>query len=197
MSQKNTSRRIANLFGAAGYFMVSIQWLWLTATLILPLLSNDTIKNFVLPSPSQNQTTPPAVDISLPPFVEMAIVVLSIIFAVVVVIYAIYMVPRTISRTGHSTVTKAASFAVKQTTQQQKIKPRQRQLLTTRYIWLLKLIAILIPLALLVVPTSSEVGLTHDLVIISAVFLAAVSTVCFTLQISIAYITKLPYKNLW
>lgn len=197
MSQKNISRRIANFFGAAGYFMVTIQWLWLIATLIAPLLSNDAIKNFFLPTPSQNQIALPTIDISLPPFVETAIVVLSIIFAVVVIIYAIYMVPRTISQTGHTTVKKAASFAVKQTAQQQKIKPRQRQLLTTRYIWLLKLIAVSIPLVLLVVPTSSEVGLTHDLVIISAVFLAAVSTTCFTLQLLIAYITKLPYKNLW
>lgn len=197
MAKRKIFRKLANLFGAAGYIALSLQWLWLTVTVVWPAVSNDAVTEFLIPQQSIDRTTPTAVDISMPSYVEIALVIVSIIFAIGVILYAVYAVPRAISKSGHAAINKAAKIAVQRTTHHQSVKPKRRQLLTARYVWILKSLAVFIPLALLLIPPASSLNLSHQVVAVAGIFLAGLSTVSFFMQILIAYLAKLPYKSLW
>lgn len=197
MKANRFSRLAANLFGSAAYFMLAMQWLWLLSTTLLPIMISEGYRDLILPEPTNNVTTPASLDLAIPESLQIIIVVVSILFAVIVSLYALYLVPRAVSRAGHNSVQKVATITVEQTTRHHKIKPRQKQRLAARYTWLFKFLATALPLAAAMLPIYQTINIEHHLVAIVAAFLASLSLACFGLQLLIAYITKVPIKSLW
>ncbi len=197
MTKKSIWRPVANSFGGMAYLAVFFQWTWLLITLVVPaILSNAVVEYLTMPRTTDQPVDPtPAMELSLSPMMQTIIVVLSISFAIGITLYAIYMVPKTISRTGRTVVHRAAKVAVKQTTVKQPIKPRQKQSLLNRYSLLAKLMLIVIPLIALLIPTSLD--LDHQLVVVVGLFLSVLSSALFGLQLLIAYLAKVPLKQLW
>lgn len=197
MNENKFSRRAANLFGSVAYFMLAMQWLWLLSTTLLPIMISEGYRDFILPEPANNVTATAPYDLTIPQSVQVIIVVVSILFAVIVSLYALYLVPRAVSRVGHKSVQKVATITVEQTTRHHAIKPKQKQRLATRYTWLIKLLAAALPLAAAMLPIYQNISIEHHLVAIVAAFLASLSLICLGLQLLIAYITKVPIKSLW
>lgn len=197
MSKNNFWRRVANLIGAIAYLMIAIQWLWLLATALIPILTSDTYQELFMPQQSAVVTESAVTEISLPPAVQAIIVAVSVAFAIGISLYAIYMVPRAVSRVSHKSIEKVATATVVRTTRHQTIKPKQRQVLITRYIWLIKYLAIALPIVLAWLPIYHRVGIEHQIIIIVAGFLASLSLVGLGLQLLVSYLAKVPIKNLW
>lgn len=197
MTKNNLWRRAANFIGAIAYFTIATQWLWLLSTAVLPVLPADKYQEIFLPQSSTAVVEPQLPELSIPPFIQVIIGVLSVVFAIGVSLYAIYIVPRSVGRTSHKSVKKIATITVKQTTRHQPVKPKQKQRLITRYMWLLKFLALILPLALSLLPIYEAIGIEHHLVVIVAIFLAALSLVGLGLQLLIAFFAKVPLKNLW
>lgn len=150
-----------------------------------------------MPQQSAVVAEPAVAEISLPPIVQAIIVAASVAFAIGISLYAIYMVPRAVSRVSHKSIEKVATATVVRTTRHQTIKPKQRQSLITRYIWLIKCLSIALPVVLALLPIYQSIGIEHQIVMIVAGFLASLSLISLGLQLSVGYLTKVPVKNLW
>src|SRR5690606_748368 len=98
--------------GAAAYFMIVIQWFWLLVTTLVPVIASEEYQGFITPQRSEAAIEPLSFQLTMPPFVQMSVVVLSVIFAIGVSLYALYLVPRTVSRAGRKSVNKVAVTTV-------------------------------------------------------------------------------------
>lgn len=189
-------KKIANAFGAIAYLLIAVQWLWLVATMVMPLVSTSPFREYALPQESHQAVNTLTLNMTMPPWAQAVVVALAVIFAIGVTVYAIYMMPVAISRASQATVKKAATVTVNHQTRHQKIKPQQKQRLQLRYLWVIKLLAILLPPSLSLLPTHYSLNLDHAVAIVTALFLASLSLGGLGLQVLVAYAAKVPVKEL-
>lgn len=196
MSKKTIWKKSANIFGGFAYLTMLLQWAWLLVTLAVPLLlSSEFIEYMTMPREKSEPAPTVPLELAVPSFAEGIILVASVGFAIGITLYALYIVPRTVSRAGRATFKKAALATVEHTTRQRDIQPEQKQSLILRYVWLIKLVVVVGPLIGLLVPT--QLDLDHLIVTVVGLFLATLSIVALGLQLLIASLGKVPLKLLW
>lgn len=195
MTQRIAIHRTANVFGALGYLSCCIQWMLMFAVLILPFLQRDGIRSLFIPE--QSQAVSVAAEVSLPPFLQAIMVVAAVIFSVAVMVYALVSIPKAIGRTGSKVTHETAKVAVQQITHRKKLTEKQKKTFMERITWSVKLLIALVPLLLLLIPTTPQFDMSQEHILIAGVFCASMTILWFGVQFLIARIGKLDIARVW
>ncbi len=188
-------RTIVNTFGVFGYLSLIMQWLWSAVILATPLFSNEATRSIFLPE----HTVQPAStsSLELPEPLAWLFIVLAIVFSAAVIIYAVMAVPRTIGKTGRTITTKSAKVIVPHVTHHKHISKKREKALTERITWVVKLVLVIVPFLLLLVPPDSTLGLTHLVTLSVGGFCAVASLVWFATQYISARLAKIDARFVW
>lgn len=186
---------IVNGLGVLGYISVLLQWLWVLLTLGYPLAMNESLQKTFLPE----QTAKPieAATLSIPQPIGIMFVVLAVVFAIVISIYVIYSAPRTIGRIGRSMSRTSAETIAPRITRHRHISKKRQARLIERLTWTVKLIAVLLPPLLLMIPTASELGLSYQVVTAVGLYLTIWSIGWFGLQYLLTHVWRISARDIW
>ncbi|HSW77703.1 MAG TPA: hypothetical protein VLG36_02810 [Candidatus Chromulinivoraceae bacterium] len=196
-SKRNPKRGIANFFGALGYFFGFLQWFW-AVLLYFSVIQSVTL--FVSPNADKPVVSSPVPAFTLPNSVEMIILGVTVVVMVAVTIYALIKIPVSIVKTGNKVVHKTAQTMtpIVMKTQHKKDTKKFRDKLTTRLIFAIKLLLIIIPVIL----TSAsgwleKQSVDYSIALVVGCGLAALSIVFFTLQYAVAGVLRVKIRDLW
>lgn len=189
------SHRVANIFGALGYINLILQWVWSSLPLLSLLFVSQTFRDCFLPT----KNTPPveATPIALPGPVEGLFLAAAVIFSIGVIIYAIFLIPRSIGRTGHKITEKTAEAALPIIVGRKKLTKKTKRSLIIRVTWAIKAILVAIPAIMLLVPVPAEFGLTQEQYAAAGIILMLGSICFFLVQYITARITRTPPERIW
>lgn len=184
--------KVANFFGALGYLSLLFEWFWVFGLLLYPQLKNV---NFMLPD-NTPAPTPAAPPFTVDNHLALIISVIVTIFCVLLIIYALYQVPRSIAKTGSRAAHIAATNVIPAITHNRRIGKNETKRLAFNVVCTLKAVAMVLPLfACLFIPNTFE--LPKQIIGIVAMFFAGWVTANFVAQISIALFTKLDTEKVW
>ncbi len=189
--------RFVNALGALGYGSLLIQWLWTIVTLVLPLIiTSDLLSRVFLPSEptSQLPTTPTT---ATPGVFDIAVAIGAVIFALGACVFAIYLAPRGVGKTGQKLSHKGAAVVVSHLPHKTPLSLQKQKSLIERVTWFVKIVAALLPLGLLLIPVSNTLGLTQSMVQVIGVFCAVMTLCWFGAQYLLAKAFKLPNRIIW
>lgn len=163
-----------------GYFTCLLLWAW-TAVLYMPIiLSNEQVKEFLLPVPAKEATAPTVTAAPSPATLIFALIITIAVIGVTV--FVLLRVPVAIAKTGKTITTKAADSAVPLITRGKPLPVKEKRRLTVRLVKYIKLLLVLLPVIALCLSVSVQFALAFDLVILVASLLAAVALFWFSLQ---------------
>lgn len=188
---KNNDPRLANFFGASGYFWMALQWLWTVIVVGYPLLGAD-ISWLV---PKSAGPAPAPVAISMPEPILFIFVGIVVVTSIAITIYALVMLPKNIAKSGSKASSKTVEALIPIITKNKTLPKKKRRLLSARIKLYFKLFAIVLPLALVLFFNNSTLG--NDVVRIVSITLADLSAVNFIVQYATAKLTKKDFSLLW
>lgn len=197
MKKSRIPLRIANGFGALGYLSCIIQWMLVFAILVLPLMEHEGVRDIFIPAHPAAPT--PSGSLDLPPILQQALLVGATIFSVGIIVYAVAAIPRAVGKAGRKVTHEVAEVAVRQV---EHIRPKpltktQHKTLAERFTWTIKLLLIVLPPLLLLIPVTLRYGLAREHVLIAGAFTASMSLLWFGIQYLVAYFTKLDQRDVW
>lgn len=188
-------QQVANVFGALGYTSLAIQWGWGVITLGAPLMNSPQVQSLLLPDSESPAVE--AASVTVPDPIGVLFMILAVVFAVSVTVYALVAVPRAVARTGQrATHTMAIKIAPRVVHQKKMTKKRQKTIIE-RLTWSIKLVLIMIPVLALMIPVAASLGLDQSVVIGFGVFCAAATTLWFGLQFITAKIGRVDSSKVW
>lgn len=185
---------IANIFGAAGYLFIGLQWVWGVITFGHDFLSTDLellLSHNTTPIPEQQA-------INLGPLSPIALLLAIFITILVLVLSIITLVrlPKSIAKQSSAMNYKVASNLTKQAVKHHVVSQEKQKIWSWRLTWVIKMVAITIPIVLLFL-TSIVPELPSSVIITLGLGLAALSFVAFTLQAMTAWALRIPARHLW
>lgn len=186
-----------NTFGALGYISITIQWMW-ALLLYAPYLLTDSVQNFLLPQKQPVEEVTYVVTASESSVFMIALALVITAAMVALVIYIALKTPSVVGRAGHKVTSSAAKATLPIITRRHPIKGKRRQILTARLIAAFKLALVIIPFAL-ILPTNLIDGmpLSFNIIIIVAAAGIVASSLFMTSQYVVAWLLKIPAKQLW
>ena len=194
---KAMKQTFVNLIGVLGYMSLITQWLWATIIVVLPLINNEFFQNLFLPKASEPSQSLPEIGFDPPEDVQILIAVLAVIFSLAMIIYALVSAPSMIGKTGKKITTTSAQKITPVIVKNKKITKKRQKKLSERLTWAVKFTLCIIPLLLLFIPVSHGYNLTTEVIVVSGVFMLAVSLFWFGLQYILARIWKIPTDLVW
>lgn len=200
MAKKSPNRpitKLANALGLFGYTSVLMQWLWLFATLLLPIANNPTVRYWIAPSASDPSEQLPVISPSLPEPVQYILIILSVIFIAGVIIYLIKSVPKAIGQTGKTITQGSAKIVAPHLIEKRKLPAKQEKKLFERITWVMKLAILAIPLLALLIPVEASFDIEYLHVVAFGLFCGAWSLFWFGLQFVVVRWFKLDLKKIW
>lgn len=197
MSTSHKGTRIANIFGSFGYLSIVVQWFWFIAVIVLPYLEGSSLKSIFLPAAGEKHHAV-AATINMPPFMQLIIAGLAIIFTLAITIYAIYMIPRSIGKVGKTITQKSAQVTISHIKHHHKpLTKRERKRLFEYATWSVKLLLLLIPCVLLLLPAHARLTIPHEVILLFGAFCAGMSLVWFGLQYAISRFSHSDPREIW
>lgn len=195
-TKSNLKRKVANFFGAVGYFWCSVLWFW--TLLVYSSLIND-FAHYVSPTVNQqavkNQAVVGSSDITLPIIIVGVITVIMIALT----IYILIKLPSTLARASKKVVNEATEGVMPLVlrAQNKKDTKRNRLKLSPRLNLILKTVLIAIPIILLVASQFLEKQiLDFYLVIIISIWLVSFCLVFFVIQYISAWLLSVKRQEL-
>jgi len=188
-------QRIVNTIGAFGYLSLILQWTWSLVTLGAPLVTSQSFQSMFLPHQSNAPVDRLAINVPEPLGVVFSIV--AVIFAVGITIYAIYAVPRGIGRSAHKATQTSAAMIIPHITHHRRISKKRQKRLVERITWTMKFTVALVPLALLVIPTTANLALNHSVVAAVGIYLGIWSLGWFGSQYLLTRIWNIDARDAW
>lgn len=189
------SLKLANAFGGLGYLSVIFQWLW-TATILLPsILSNQSVKNFITPTPAtQHSVTLPRFDGDS--FIFMIIAIIFTVFILILTALILVRLPFKLVEISKNTVDTAVQSAVPIITHHKQISPKQQRKISFQLKIAMKLIGIFLPVILLLSVQFIPAPLDIRIIFLIGISSAVISFVWFILQYGVAKMTGASYTRL-
>lgn len=187
--------RIVNLLGTFGYISVIVQWLLIVIVLGAPLASNNTFKTLFLPT--ENTQPIEASSVGIPGPIAFIFVILAVVFMIGLTVYAIYAVPKTVGQVAGNVSKKGAKVVLPAITHHKKISKKREIKLIERITWSIKLIVIILPLLLLLIPVSDQLSIDQNVVTSLGLLLAVPSLVWFSLQLTLSKLLKIDNQKIW
>ncbi|HTK39909.1 MAG TPA: hypothetical protein VL362_03515 [Patescibacteria group bacterium] len=188
-------RTLTNTLGTFGYLSLTMQWLWLCVTLGMPLIKSGWFHTLFLPNHSSQ--TLPTYTVDIPQPLAILFMVLAVIFAVGMSIYAVIAVPKTIAKTGKKVTTSTARVVIPRITHRQPISKKREKTLIERISWSAKFIAATIPLIAAFIPISSQLSLDQSIVSSVAIVCGVCTFAWFAGQFVLARLFALDQRVVW
>lgn len=186
----------ANTFGALGYSSIIIQWFWTLLTIGMPIMTSDFMKQLFLPSPPAKNPES-MMTFSLPSSVEIIIAVIAVVFSVGLCVYALLSVPSKIGRGGQRITAKSTAVIMPRIVEHKVVSKRQRRKLRDRINWTIKLLLVLAPIVLLLIPPDQSLGLSHSVVLMMGLIFSAASLGLFLSQLLLVKLWRIPSGQVW
>lgn len=189
-----SSQSIANALGTLGYISIVFQWVWALLLLSYPIITQN--PDTLLPHDiSAEAPSPLTIDPSIAPLATLVAIIVTVCVLVLTVI-VIARLPKTVGKRASGITKTAANVVIPTVTQHKKITKKERLRLSSKIVALIKLTAIIAPLALLCfVATIDE--LPRQAIWVTGIFTSVCSLIYFALQYLIAAVKKLPIDKLW
>lgn len=202
-TKTNLKKNIVNFFGALGYLLCSLQWLFVVvvySNFIKELLVADrTVVEQHVPQPS-----PLAVSVHTDSNLALIILIAVIVVGVVALsAYLLIKIPKTIVTTSTKVVHVAAEHAAPvvlrmQHVQEREQTPKRLRRVTSYLIATLKVLFIAAPLILAFCGQfTSNQALNFTMTMYGSIALAGATTLFFILQFVLARILRVPRQDLW
>lgn len=184
---------LANTLGTLGYLSIILQWTWCLITLGNPIL---TAKNPLFIPQAPIPDAQPAIDFGIfAPFIPfIALIIVAVLLFLTV--FTLVRIPKTVGEKGAQATHVIAERIVKQTAKHRPLPAKKRKRLAAWIVWLLKALAVYIPLALVFITPGVE-ELTTQLITAIGFMGAAFSTGYFLLQLLLSLTLKLDPKKIW
>lgn len=201
MSQKterNVKEGIANAFGSFGYLSCFLQWFWAVMLYLGPIQS---LALFTSSSADEQVEQPTGLTFIfiLPDPLETIILVTVVAIMVVVMIYALVTMPKSIVKTSDKIVRKTAEtlapFAIK--AQHKQDTKRLRITMTSKLALAIKVLLIVIPVVLAAISGLLEKQtIDYSIVMIIGYGLACLSIAFFAIQYALATLLHVKISDL-
>jgi hypothetical protein len=188
--------KVANAFGALGYFLCLLQWFWAT---ILYLSIIQTAATITAPGADHQTTQYPTPEITLSEPVLWAIVGIITILMIAVTIYAFIKVPsgavKVSSKAVHWTAETVAPAAIK--AQHKKDTKTHRMKITPQIVLIFKTILIAVPVGLTFASLFlKEQQVSYAVAISIGIGLAILTTFSFSIQYALLRLFRLRANEL-
>lgn len=188
-------RSIANIFGTLGYMSLIVQWLWAGLTLGFPLFASKEFQTIFLPEPT-TPVEPTVSSVSIPEPIAIILMVLASLFAIAISIYMVLAVPRTIGKVGKKVTVKSAETIAPYVTHHKRISDKRKKTLLERITWSVKAALLALPVLALLIPVSSDLGLTNEVVIGVGLTCAGFTLTWFGLQFLVVKLGALDQNDI-
>ncbi len=176
MTKVRIRRLFAQAFLAIAYLIVTLQWLWMLAIGLPPLIEAGAFDSLAPPT----QTEQPATQVYPAEFSPVLTIFAGVITLVFLGLTAVILIklPKTISQTGDKIVHQATEVVIPVITHHKKLPARKKRELSYRIMIVLQLTLVLIPLvtSFFLQPLQT---ITSQIITTLAIWLAGFSTVCF------------------
>ena len=128
-------------------------------------------------------------------FVGAVVLTLAIMSIVTV---SLRRAPKVVGQTGQRMTRGTAELVVPALTHHRHVPPQQKKRLTARTTWYLKIGLIVIPLVVAAwAPLASTLGLTRELLMVTAGSIAAWALLLFGVQLMLGKIWHIPAERIW
>ena len=196
-SKSNLKRKFANFFGAVGYLVCSLQWLWVV---VLYFSWIKLLVVFISPN-GDNHVTKAVTPVATQPNIALAIVSGIIVVAMLALtLYFIYKIPATIIKTSKKTVQEAARTVAPVVLKVQHKKDTKKNLiqLTPKITVILKMVLTLIPLILTFFSQFIEKQMiSYQIATLVGFWLAGACVLSFTFQYLLAKLLVVKSFEIW
>ena len=195
--------KTVNIFGALGYTNLVIQWLWAVLAVGLPYFQTSRYADLLF---GDNHTQKPTI---VKPTTEIShgtstvMVIIVGIFSVAAIVYAIWVIPRSLGKAG-AKVTKSSAIVtsdiiikLRRHPKAQKASVTQKAKMAIRVSWLLKIGLMIVPVLLLLIPQESHSSISRYSAVLAGLFFASFSVLWFSLQFLISKLLHLDQTKVW
>ncbi len=179
------------MFAAGGYIAGVLEWTWLAALCMPSLLSSDVLKPMQQSAPKTVEYvshSPSLFDTILVAVVTMSFVALTA--------YIMWRLPRMLTKTASKALHVSTDFVIPKVVHKKRIAKKRLLVISTRTLWLLKLVFVALPPLLTARLALADIPLQPMIIWTVMGFLAACACVLFGLQWFVASIFKLDYTKL-
>lgn len=190
---KTFATNVANAFGFLGYLSLLLEWVLAICIIAYPFVQNGGL-DWIVPAHNP-EPTPTMVPIPASPL-TLVVGIVATIVSLGIMVYAIYKLPQAVGKTGAKVTHKAARVIAPVITKHRKLPKKALRLLTFRTVIAIKVIAALLPLAVVVaVPTF--LVLSKDIVVVITTFFAGVALVNFCIQYGLTKLKSVDTTAIW
>ena len=191
-SKFNKRLFIVNFFGTLFYMSCLLQWTWA----ILPYLPSI---NRLIDSLQLNSTAQPVERITMdsPPLIMLVTVIIITIIVLVITTYLLIKLPVSIGKTAAKLTKKTSLQIVPIVTNNSKISPTKRRILTARIVRYIKLTVCILPVIITSFAFFITDGLSYDLTIFIASIIAINSIILLCLQLLFAKFLHVNDDKIW
>ncbi len=183
---KARSSRLVTVLGALGYFAILLQWVWLVMLCVPILLTVQPLKPV--------ESTPPPVVVEPIPWVSAAIAAVTVVAVMGLTIYIVAKLPGYVVKESSQIVHGARDMVLPKVLPPQKISRRKKIQLSSRVLFVLKLLLVIAPFVGLFGATAMSPPLSPDIIWTVGLFLMSWSLVYVIAQRVVAHIRAVDYS---
>ena len=193
-----TVTRLANTLGILGYTSCLIQWLWLFATQITPLIEDPNFREWFVPTQqTQNTDQLPVYAPQLPELLQYLLMILATIFIVTVIVYIVKSTPKVIGKTGRKVTQGSAKVVMPHIVHNKKLPAKEKRKLFERITWIMKAIICAIPVLALFIPVNPPFAIDYIHVVAFGLFCAIFTVFWFSLQFIVVRKANIDLDKVW
>lgn len=188
--------KVANFFGAFGYISVLLEWAWVIGIIVYPFIVNGSLNWLTNPTAEPQPIPEQTMRLQIDPTAGIIIGVIVTIICIALVVYALFMIPKTLGRGSAAVTRSAAHVLVPAMTHQKHTTKKSLQRLTSRVMTGIKLTAISLPVVasyMVAVPNT----LSREIIIICTLFFGGWSLFNFIVQYIVAKSAQLDFDLIW
>lgn len=184
---------IINTFGTFGYMSVLLQWLWALIVVGSPFITSS--QSWFMPVDTQQLEISQTQNVISTPL-AVALTIAVTIIMVAITIYSIFMVPRTIGKTGSIVTHKTADLILPSVSGKMPLSKKKRLQLSYNIVTIAKLVFCLLPL-IVVLTFPANLPIDHSIVQVTGLFCALVSIIYFGIQLILVQLLKVQKTRVW
>ena len=173
MNRAHARHLAARFFLGLCYIFITLQWLWIFAVGLPPLIKSGALDGLTPTSSSVPAEPSVASGGELSPVVAVVIGIVTLVFLALTIIIMIRL-PRTVAKTGDKIIHQATEAVIPVVAHQHALSAKKKQQLSRRITALIQLLLIILPLLVAFLLPAVE-ALTHQVVMVLALCLAAAS----------------------
>lgn len=175
MTNQRIRRFFAQAFLVIAYLLVTLQWLWVFAVGLPPLIDAGMLDTFIPTEPVETKSVTHPVELS--PVIAIVAGAVTLLFLALTIVVLIKL-PKTISTTGDKIVQQSTNALIPVITHHKKLPAKKKRLISRRIRKGIQVLLLALPLAIsFLIPPAQTI--TSQMIITLATWLACFSSISF------------------